>query len=54
MALRREGAGLRVEASFPMALSDFGIQAPEYLGVGVGNRLIVSVSFVALPATGGK
>ncbi|MCM2258054.1 MAG: YceI family protein [Vicinamibacteria bacterium] len=53
-ALRREGAGVRVEASFPLALSDFGIRPPEYLGVGVGNRLIVSVSFVALPATGGK
>lgn len=53
-AVRREGAGVRVEASFPLALSDFAVRAPEYLGVGVGNRLIVSVSFVALPATGGK
>ncbi|MCL4819382.1 MAG: YceI family protein [Vicinamibacteria bacterium] len=52
--LRREGAGMRVEASFPLALSDFAITPPEYLGVGVGNRLIVSVSFVAMPATGGN
>lgn len=50
--LRREGAGVRVDASFPLALSDFAITPPEYLGVGVGNRLIVSVSFVAMRATG--
>jgi len=48
--IRREGSGVSVEASFPLALTDFGIKPPEYLGVGVGNKLIVKVLFAATPA----
>lgn len=50
--IRRVGAGVRVEAAFPLALTDFGIEPPEYLGVGVANRLLVKVELVAVPAGG--
>jgi polyisoprenoid-binding protein YceI len=40
-------AGVAVEASFPLTLIDFGIEPPEYLGVGVGNKLLVKVALVA-------
>jgi polyisoprenoid-binding protein YceI len=45
--IRREGAGHRVVATFPLMLSDFGIEPPQYMGVGVGNKLAVKVSFLA-------
>jgi polyisoprenoid-binding protein YceI len=48
--LRREGGNVAVEATFPLALTDFDVTPPEYLGVGVGNRLIVKVRFTATPA----
>lgn len=47
--IRREGAAARVDASFPLTLTDFGIEPPEYLGVGVANRIIVKVLFSATP-----
>ena len=47
--LRRSGAGVRVDASFSLTLTDFGIEPPEYLGVGVGNKVIVRVQLTALP-----
>lgn len=47
--IRREGALTRVEASFPLSLTDFGIQPPEYLGVGVANKLLVKVRLTATP-----
>jgi len=50
--IRAEGAGVRVEANFPLALSDFGIEAPMYMGVGVANRLLLRVSFSSEPAAG--
>ena len=34
------GPERRVEASFPLTLTDFGIEPPEYLGVGVANKLL--------------
>jgi polyisoprenoid-binding protein YceI len=46
---RRSGAGVRVDASFPLALTDFAIVPPEYLGVGVGNKVIVRVQLTAAP-----
>jgi polyisoprenoid-binding protein YceI len=49
--IRREGAGHRVVATFPLLLTDFGIEPPQYMGVGVGNKLAVKVSF--LTARGG-
>ncbi len=48
--LHREGGAVRVEATFPLSLTDFGITPPEYLGVGVGNRLILKVRFTAVAA----
>ena len=47
--IRREGSETRVEASFPLTLTDFGIEPPEYLGVGVANKLLVKVRFTATP-----
>jgi polyisoprenoid-binding protein YceI len=51
--IRAEGAGVRVVANFPLALSDFGIEAPMYMGVGVANRLLLKISFSSAPAAGG-
>jgi polyisoprenoid-binding protein YceI len=48
--VRREGAGRRVKAEFPLTLTDFAVTPPEYLGVGVGNRLLVRVQFDATPS----
>jgi polyisoprenoid-binding protein YceI len=45
--IRREGTGARVVATFPLLLTDFGIEPPQYMGVGVGNKLVVKVSFLA-------
>lgn len=50
--VRRVGPGARVEASFPLTLTDFGIEPPEYLGVGVANRVLVRVQLVAALAGG--
>lgn len=51
--IRREGQGMRVEASFPLTLTDFGVEPPEYMGVGVGNRVLVKVQLVGAPAGAG-
>jgi len=48
--IRRDGSGRRVHAEFPLILTDFGITPPEYLGVGVANKLLVKVQFTATPA----
>jgi len=50
--VRREGDSRRVRAEFPLTMPDFGITPPEYLGVGVGSRLMVKVQFMATPAAG--
>jgi polyisoprenoid-binding protein YceI len=50
--IRREGSAARVEATFPLTLTDFGVQPPEYLGVGVANKLLVKVVFTAMPRRG--
>jgi polyisoprenoid-binding protein YceI len=47
--VRREGVPVRVQASFVVALADYGIPKPEYLGVGVKNEIQVKVSLVAVP-----
>jgi polyisoprenoid-binding protein YceI len=49
--IRREGSEARVDASFPLTLTDFGIEPPEYLGVGVANKLLVKVRFSATPGS---
>ena len=43
--VRPAGAGLRVKASFPVSLSDYGIPEPRYLGIGVRNIVQVEVAF---------
>jgi polyisoprenoid-binding protein YceI len=52
--IRRHGAGARVEATFPLTLTAFGIEPPEYLGVGVADRVLVTVRCTAVPSPGGR
>lgn len=42
--VRRQGASLRVTASFPVGLTEFGIAEPRYLGVGVKDEVRVNVT----------
>jgi polyisoprenoid-binding protein YceI len=48
--LRTEGTARRVRAEFPLTLTDFAVAPPEYLGVGVGTRLLVKVTLTATPS----
>jgi polyisoprenoid-binding protein YceI len=48
--IHSEGTSKRVRAEFPLVLTDFAITPPEYLGVGVWNRLLVKVNLIAAPA----
>jgi polyisoprenoid-binding protein YceI len=50
--IHRAGSGARVEASFPLTLTDFGIEPPEYLGVGVANKVIVRIQLSVAPSRG--
>lgn len=50
--IRRSGAGVSVEASFPVTLTDFGVEPPMYLGVGVASRLLVKVQLTLAPSGG--
>jgi polyisoprenoid-binding protein YceI len=50
---RHAASGVRVEASFPLVLTDHGVEPPMYLGVGVASKVMVKVSFTAAPAGGG-
>jgi polyisoprenoid-binding protein YceI len=50
--IRRAGAGVRIDASFPLTLTDFAIVPPEYLGVGVANKVMVKVQLSLVPAQG--
>ena len=43
--VRRAGDSLRVKASFPLDVSDYGIAKPRYLGIGVTNTVHVEVAF---------
>lgn len=49
--IHRDGPSVRVEASFPVTLPDYGIAKPRYLGVGVKDEVEVKASFVAAPVT---
>ena len=51
--IRHLGANRRVKAVFPVVLTDFGIDAPRYLGVGVGTKLMVTAQFTAVRAAEG-
>ena len=48
--IRPDGPGYRVEANFPVRISDFQIPDPTYLGVGVKNEVQVRVHFTVVPA----
>src|SRR6476660_5516934 len=43
--VRQVGAALRVNASFPLNLTDYSIRQPRYLGVGVKDTVTVEVAF---------
>jgi hypothetical protein len=45
--IHRQGPAVRVEASFPLTLADYGIPKPQYLGVGVKGEVQVKVFLVA-------
>jgi polyisoprenoid-binding protein YceI len=45
--IKVSGQNLRVQASFPVQVSDFAIPSPTYLGVGVRNEVTVAVNFQA-------
>ena len=47
--IHSEGTSRRVRAEFPLVLTDWGVTPPEYLGVGVGSRLLVKVTLSATP-----
>lgn len=42
-----EGASMKTEAKFPLKLSDFGIEAPKYMGLTVNDVVNVEVSVPA-------
>jgi polyisoprenoid-binding protein YceI len=51
--VRRANTGsLKVKALFPVALADYGIPVPRYLGVGVKDTVQVQVSFTAAHRAG--
>jgi polyisoprenoid-binding protein YceI len=47
--IRRQGPVVRIEATFPVTLADYGIPKPQYLGIGVKDQVQVKVSLVAMP-----
>jgi polyisoprenoid-binding protein YceI len=51
--IHRGADGVRVEATFPVSLPDYGIPKPRYLGVGVKDTVKVQVSFEAVPVRSG-
>lgn len=48
--IRKDGAVVKVEAGFPVTLADFGIAKPQYLGIGVKEKVEATVSLVLSPA----
>jgi hypothetical protein len=46
--IRHVAQGVSVEASFPLVLTDHGVEPPMYLGVGVAAKVMVKVAFVAV------
>jgi len=51
--VRRDGEAARVEAVFPVRLSEYGVPKPQYLGVGVKDEVEIKVTLVAAPGHGG-
>jgi polyisoprenoid-binding protein YceI len=50
LQIRRSPSSLRVEASFPLMLTDYGIAKPQYLGVGVKNEIEIRAIFDLTPS----
>jgi polyisoprenoid-binding protein YceI len=50
--LQQKDGNIRVQAQFPVKVSDFEIPAPTYLGVGVRDEIQIKVSMMAVRATG--
>lgn len=48
--LQQKDGKIRVQAQFPVKVSEFEIPAPTYLGVGVKDEIQVKVSLMAVPA----
>jgi polyisoprenoid-binding protein YceI len=48
--IKQNGAGYRVDASFPVRYADFGIPDATYLGVGVKEHVQVKVNFSVAPS----
>jgi polyisoprenoid-binding protein YceI len=48
------GGYVKVDATFPVQLADFGIPEPRYLGVGVRDQVKVRARFVARADTAGS
>jgi polyisoprenoid-binding protein YceI len=49
--IKRDGNKYRLEATFPVKVSDFQIPEPTYLGVGVADQVMVRVNLDAVPAS---
>jgi polyisoprenoid-binding protein YceI len=47
--IKRSAGSMRIDASFPVTLTDFGIAKPQYLGVGVKTEVQVKVSMAVKP-----
>jgi polyisoprenoid-binding protein YceI len=47
--IHSEGTNRRVRAEFPLELTEWSVVPPEYLGVGVGSKLLVKVTLTATP-----
>jgi polyisoprenoid-binding protein YceI len=50
--IRRVGSAVHVQAKCPLDLNDFAITPPEYMGVGVANKVMLKVELTASPGTG--
>jgi len=48
--LKEENGRIRVQAEFPLSVSEFAIPQPTYLGVGVKDQIQVKVTMTAEPA----
>ena len=49
--LQQKDGSIRVQARFPLRLSEFQIPSPTYLGVGVRDEIQVNVMLTAVPVT---
>jgi polyisoprenoid-binding protein YceI len=48
--VQQRGGQIRVQAQFPIRVSEFQIPAPTYLGVGVRDEIQVKVTLTAVPS----